>query len=141
MNLGYAVTMVYFPLLLNFAPCHFNWVGGKRYISVYLLLHVYRPPTPPYKRVRIRRFRALTPYGVWQVVFSHPIGKHHSWLSSDSVLLYAKESLFGHLTTKEPTGSSHLLLHCTILSFPVATRDLGTMTSADFSRQALLRDF
>ena len=73
------------------------------------------------------------------VVFSHPVGKHHSWLSSDSVLLSTKVSLFGHLTTKEPSGSSLLLLHCTIQSFPIATRGLGTMTSADFSRLALLR--
>nr|DAX77816.1 MAG TPA: hypothetical protein [Caudoviricetes sp.] len=30
-------------------------------------------------------------------------------------------------------------MHCTIQSFPISTRALGTMTSADFSRQALLR--
>ena len=50
-----------------------------------------------------------------------------------------REFLFGHLTTKDSQGSSHLLLHCTIQSFPIGTRALGTMTSADFSRQALLR--
>ena len=33
--------------------------------------HIYRPPTPPYVPFGIRRFRAFTPYGVWQVVFSH----------------------------------------------------------------------
>ena len=50
-----------------------------------------------------------------------------------------REFLFGHLTTKDSQGSSHLLLHCTIQSFPIGTRTFGTMTSADFSRQALLR--
>ena len=30
-------------------------------------------------------------------------------------------------------------MHCPILPFPVGTRALGTMASADFSRQALLR--
>ena len=53
--------------------------------------------------------------------------------------LVNREFLFGHLTTKDSQGSSHLLLHCTIQSFPIGTRALGTMTSADFSRQALLR--
>ena len=48
-----------------------------------------------------------------------------------------REFLFGHLTTKDSQSSSHLLLHCTIQPIPIATRDLGTMTSADFSRQAL----
>ncbi len=110
-----------------------NLVGGKRYIDVYLLLHVYRLSTPPRKRFRTWRFSALTPCGVWQVVFSHPIDKHHSWLFSESVLFYAKESLFGHLTTKEPTGISHLLLYYTIWPFPISTRALGTMTTADFS--------
>ena len=50
-----------------------------------------------------------------------------------------REFLFGHLTTKDSQGSSHLLLHCTIQSFPIDNPCLGTMTSADFSRQALLR--
>ena len=36
-------------------------------------------------------------------------------------------------------GSIHLLLHYTIQSFPIGTRALGTITSSDFSRQALLR--
>ncbi len=53
--------------------------------------------------------------------------------------LVNREFLFGHLTTKDSQGSSNLLLHCTIQSFPIGTRALGTMTSADFSRQALLR--
>ena len=30
-----------------------------------------------------------------------------------------REFLFGHLTTKDSQGSSHLLLYCTILSFPL----------------------
>ena len=54
-----------------------NWVGGKRYIGIYLLLYVYRPPTPPYMRFRIRRFRAFSSHDVWQVVFSHPVEKRH----------------------------------------------------------------
>ena len=42
--------------------------------------------------------------------------------------LVNREFLFGHLTTKDSQGSSHLLLHCTIQSFPIGTRALGTMT-------------
>ena len=34
-----------------------------------------------------------------------------------------------------------LLIRCTVWSFPIGTRALGTMTSADCSRQALLHDF
>ncbi|WP_288895464.1 hypothetical protein, partial [uncultured Bacteroides sp.] len=34
-------------------------------------------PTPPYVPFGIRRFRAFTPYGVWQVVFSHPFEIRH----------------------------------------------------------------
>ena len=30
------------------------------------------PPTPPYMRFRIRRFRAFSSCDVWQVVFSYP---------------------------------------------------------------------
>ena len=37
-------------------------------------------------------------------------------------------------------GSNHLLLHCPILSFPIGTRALGTMASADLSRQVLLHE-
>ena len=33
--------------------------------------------------------------------------------------LVNREFLFGHLTTKDSQGSSHLLLYCTILSFPL----------------------
>ena len=66
-------------------------------------------------------------------------------LQDTSLLFYCRipsyrvnrEFLFGHLTTKDSQSSSHLLLHCTIQPIPIATRDLGTMTSADFSRQAL----
>ena len=47
--------------------------------------------------------------------------------------------LFGHLTTKDSQGNSHWLLHCTIQFFPIDTRTSNTMTSDDFSRQALLR--
>lgn len=38
-------------------------------------------------------------------------------------------------TTKDSQGGSHLLLHSSIQSFPIGTRTLGTMASADFSRQ------
>ena len=33
--------------------------------------------------------------------------------------LVNREFLFGHLTTKDSQGSCHLLLHCTIQSFPI----------------------
>ena len=36
-----------------------------------------------------------------------------------------REFLFGHLTTKDSQGSSHLLLHCTIQSFPIDNPCLG----------------
>ena len=36
-----------------------------------------------------------------------------------------REFLFGHLTTKDSQGSSHLLLHCTIRSFPIDSPCLG----------------
>ena len=39
--------------------------------------HIYRPLTPPYVPFGIRWFRAFTPYGVWQVVFSHPFEIRH----------------------------------------------------------------
>ena len=64
-----------------------------------------------------------------------------SILLSDSVLSYEQRVPIGHLTTKDSQGSSHLLLHCPILPFPIGTRTLGTMASADFSRQVLLHDF
>ena len=38
---------------------------------------IYRPPTSPYVPFGIRWFRAFTPYGVWQVVFSHPFEIRH----------------------------------------------------------------
>ena len=36
-----------------------------------------------------------------------------------------RELLFGHLTTNDSQGSSHLLLHCTIQSFPIDSPCLG----------------
>ena len=36
-----------------------------------------------------------------------------------------REFLFGHLTTKDSQGSSHLLLYCTIQSFPLGKPCLG----------------
>ena len=36
-----------------------------------------------------------------------------------------REFLFGHLTTKDSQGSSHLLLYCTIQSFPLGNPCLG----------------
>ncbi len=56
-----------------------NWVGGKCYSwkAFTSYFHIYRPPTPPYVPFGIRRFRAFTPYGVWQVVFSHPFEIRH----------------------------------------------------------------
>ena len=36
-----------------------------------------------------------------------------------------REFLFGHLTTKDSQGSSHLLSHCTIQSFPIDNPCLG----------------
>ena len=42
--------------------------------------------------------------------------------------------LFGHLTTKDSQRWHSFTLHCAIQSFPIGTRALGTMTSADFSR-------
>ena len=39
--------------------------------------HIYRPPTPPYVRFRIRRFRAFSSCDVWQVVFSYPYELRH----------------------------------------------------------------
>lgn len=36
-----------------------------------------------------------------------------------------RKFLFGHLTTKVSQGSSHLLLHCTIQSFPIDNPCLG----------------
>ena len=36
-----------------------------------------------------------------------------------------REFLFGHLTTKDSQGSSHLLLYCTIQSFPIDNPCLG----------------
>ena len=69
------------------------------------------------------------------------------FLRDTSLLFYCRipsyrvnrEFLFGHLTTKCSQDSSHLLLYCTIQSFPLGNPSLGTMTSADLSRQALLR--
>ena len=56
-----------------------------------------------------------------------------SSLRDTSLLFYCRipsyrvnrEFLFGHLTTKDSQGSSHLLLHCTIQSFPIDSPCLG----------------
>ena len=52
-----------------------NRVGGKR--SSFLPTFVFRPLTPPYVPLGIRRFRAFSSYDVWQVVFSHAFEIHH----------------------------------------------------------------
>ena len=52
-----------------------NRVGGKR--SSFLPTFVFRPLTPPYVPLGIRRFRAFSSYDVWQVVFSHTFEIHH----------------------------------------------------------------
>ena len=62
-----------------------------------------------------------------------------SILLSDSVLSSWIESSFRTSDEVVSQGNIHLLLQCTIQSFPISTRALGTMTSADFSRQTLLR--
>ena len=56
-----------------------------------------------------------------------PLGSVTSILLSDSVLSCEQRVPIGHLTTKDSQGSSHLLLHCPILPFPIGTRALGTM--------------
>lgn len=39
--------------------------------------YIYRPPTPPHMRFRIRRFRTFSSHDVWQVIFSHPFECSH----------------------------------------------------------------
>ena len=45
-----------------------------------------------------------------------------------------KEFLSNIWLQKALADNSHLLLHCTIQSFPISTCALGTMTSADISQ-------
>ena len=85
-------------------------------------------------------FRAFTPYVVWQVVFSHPFEIHHFYSIVGFRPIVLDRELLSDIWRRGSQSNIHLLLHCTIRSFPVGTRALGTMTSADFSRQALLHD-
>ena len=112
---------------------------------------VYRPLTPPYVPFGIRRFRALTPQTrcVFRCLLPST-AEHRFCLSFDSVILSTDSLLAEHLTNKAVVTFNYwdtarfgpsVLCETSCLAEFFFGRLVArhTMTSADFSRQALLR--
>ena len=69
-----------------------NRVGGKR--CSFSPTFVFRPLTPPYMRVRIRRFRALTPlHRCASCCLRSSANTYRPYLPSDSVILSVRNLL------------------------------------------------
>jgi hypothetical protein len=100
-----------------------NWVRGNG--------HPFSPPTPPYVRVRIRRFRKLSPVGLVRIAArrgASPLG----WVSVPaSLFLYSASSAVADWQAHGHHEIRVLLPTLTVRAFiPYGT----TMPSADFCR-------
>ena len=122
----------------------FNRVGGKR--SSFLPTFVFRPLTPPYVPFGIRRFFTMDAFRILRKT----LPRHHLQPSiCRSALLYTlripsylfkgSPILLSWFYAFIPTNGSFQCCRLNkVRSFPIGIHALGTTTSADFSRQALL---
>ena len=121
-----------------------NRVGGKR--SSFLPTFVFRPLTPPRMRFRTWRFFTMDAFRILRKT----LPRHHLQPSiCRSALLYTlripsylfkgSPILLSWFYAFIPTNGSFQFGRLNkVRSFPIGIHALGTTTSADFSRQALL---
>ena len=108
-----------------------NRVGGKR--SSFLPTFVFRPLTPPRMRFRTWRFFTHLQPSICRSALLYTL-RIPSYLFKGSPILLSWFYAF------IPTNGSFQFCRLNkVRSFPIGIHALGTTTSADFSRQALLR--
>ncbi len=138
--------MTHLYIIIGMQPCAHteNRVGGKR--SSFLPTFVFRPLTPPRMRFRTWRFFTMDAFRILRKT----LPRHHLQPSiCRSALLYTlripsylfkgSPILLSWFYAFIPTNGSFQFCRLNkVRSFPIGIHALGTTTSADFSRQALL---
>ena len=123
---------------------HTNRVGGKR--SSFLPTFVFRPLTPPYVPFGIRRFFTMDAFRILRKTLPRHLLQPSICRSAllytlriPSYLFKGSPILLFWFYAFVPTNGSFQLCRLNkVWSFPIGIHALGTTTSADFSRQALL---
>ena len=121
-----------------------NRVGGKR--SSFLPTFVFRPLTPPYVPFGIRRFFTMDAFRILRKTLPRHLLQPSICRSAllytlriPSYLFKGSPILLFWFYAFVPTNGSFQLCRLNkVWSFPIGIHALGTTTSADFSRQALL---
>ena len=119
-------------------------VGGKR--SSFLPTFVFRPLTPPYVPFGIRRFFTMDAFRILRKTLPRHLLQPSICRSAllytlriPSYLFKGSPILLFWFYAFVPTNGSFQLCRLNkVWSFPIGIHALGTTTSADFSRQALL---
>ena len=135
--------ILYRSYLVSYTHQH-NRVGGKR--SSFLPTFVFRPLTPPYVPFGIRRFFTMDAFRILRKTLPRHLLQPSICRSAllytlriPSYLFKGSPILLFWFYAFVPTNGSFQLCRLNkVWSFPIGIHALGTTTSADFSRQALL---